>query len=227
MIIAYKLIIAVCGILSMIIFLCNQYNVEYTDKIAIEYKNDLSAVMYKVESKINKVNLESGVTGVSNGARATDRVAPISIPKLQQVTQRSASAASAPRVPVTRESSLRRESSMAKVVPPRLTFNTPSKVDAPMVKADVPPLKQKDVNLVLQPPPVSLGECTTPSILAVGGTDGSGTRRVVWLLTMLGVTMVSEDQQTYDIHADVVGGWPKIVSPVVKVHKHSKIMLTL
>lgn len=27
--------------------------------------------------------------------------------------------------------------------------------------------------------------------------------------------MVSEDPETYDIHADIVGGWPKIVDPVI------------
>lgn len=53
--------------------------------------------------------------------------------------------------------------------------------------------------------------------MIVGGTDGSGTRRVVQILTELGVKMVSEDPETYDIHADLVGGWPKIVSPVLSV----------
>lgn len=53
------------------------------------------------------------------------------------------------------------------------------------------------------------------SVLVVCGTDGSGTRRVVQILTELGVTMVSEDPETYDIHADIVGGWPPIVSPVL------------
>lgn len=53
------------------------------------------------------------------------------------------------------------------------------------------------------------------SVLIVGGTDGSGTRRVVQVLSDLGVTMVSEDPQTYDIHADLVKGWPTIVKPVL------------
>lgn len=61
-----------------------------------------------------------------------------------------------------------------------------------------------------------------PSVLVVGGTDGSGTRRVVQLLTMLGARFVSEDPETFDIHADVVGGWPAIVSPVLD-HTHSVI----
>ena len=53
------------------------------------------------------------------------------------------------------------------------------------------------------------------SVLVVGGTDGSGTRSVVKILTKLGVTMVSEDPETFDIHADSVGGWPTIVNPVI------------
>ena len=53
------------------------------------------------------------------------------------------------------------------------------------------------------------------SVLVVGGTDGSGTRSVVKILTKLGVTMVSEDPETFDIHADSVGGWPTIVNPII------------
>ena len=47
--------------------------------------------------------------------------------------------------------------------------------------------------------------------------DGSGTRRVVQILSQLGVLMVSEDPETYDIHADIVGGWPRVVLPVLSV----------
>ena len=57
------------------------------------------------------------------------------------------------------------------------------------------------------------------SVLVVGGTDGSGTRRVVQILTQLGVTMVSEDPETYDIHADAVGGWPPVVGPIIEQTK--------
>ncbi len=57
------------------------------------------------------------------------------------------------------------------------------------------------------------------NVLIVGGTDGSGTRSVVQFLTLLGVSMVSEDPETYDIHADLVGGWPPVVSPVIKYAK--------
>lgn len=54
-----------------------------------------------------------------------------------------------------------------------------------------------------------------PSVLIVGGTDGSGTRSVVKLLSSLGVLMVSEDPETYDIHADSASGWPTFVTPVI------------
>lgn len=57
------------------------------------------------------------------------------------------------------------------------------------------------------------------AMLVVGGTDGSGTRRVVQTLASLGVLMVSEDPETFDIHADAVGGWPPVVSPVVRQTK--------
>jgi hypothetical protein len=56
-------------------------------------------------------------------------------------------------------------------------------------------------------------------VLIVGGTDGSGTRRVVQVLTDLGVLMVSEDPETYDIHADSVGGWPPTVTTVLRETK--------
>lgn len=55
------------------------------------------------------------------------------------------------------------------------------------------------------------------STLVVCGTDGSGTRRVVDVLTELGVLMVSEDPETFDIHADLMGGWPPIVKPLVRI----------
>ena len=60
---------------------------------------------------------------------------------------------------------------------------------------------------------------TSKAVLLVGGTDGSGTRRVVQILTQLGTPMVSEDPETYDIHADIVEGWPKVVKPVVAASK--------
>lgn len=83
--------------------------------------------------------------------------------------------------------------------------------------AFLPPSKEEEPPKQKHPPPspVIFGDTVDDSTLVVGGTDGSGTRRVVEVLTQLGVTMVSEDPETYDIHADVVGGWPKIVDPVI------------
>lgn len=40
---------------------------------------------------------------------------------------------------------------------------------------------------------------------------------MVQILSQLGVLMVSEDPETYDIHADIVGGWPNVVLPVLTV----------
>jgi hypothetical protein len=54
------------------------------------------------------------------------------------------------------------------------------------------------------------------SFLVVCGTDGSGTRKVVQTLTEIGVLMVSEDPETFDIHGDLMGGWPAVVGPVVQ-----------
>jgi spermidine synthase len=65
--------------------------------------------------------------------------------------------------------------------------------------------------------PRSYIQSAIPSVVIVGGTDGSGTRRVVQLLTDLGAAIVSEDPETYDIHADLVGGWPPLVQPVLEV----------
>lgn len=31
--------------------------------------------------------------------------------------------------------------------------------------------------------------------------------------------MVSEDPETYDIHGDIIGGWPTVVTPVLEVKK--------
>lgn len=93
-----------------------------------------------------------------------------------------------------------------------------------MTLSTAPPIKQQQPDKVregqaivthLPPAPASFGKMTDNSVLVVGGTDGSGTRRVVEVLTQLGVSMVSEDPETYDIHADIVGGWPRIVDPVI------------
>lgn len=52
-------------------------------------------------------------------------------------------------------------------------------------------------------------------VLVVGGSDGSGTRAVVDTLRTLGVTVVSDDHDTLDIHATAIfqrQGWPKFVT---------------
>jgi hypothetical protein len=60
----------------------------------------------------------------------------------------------------------------------------------------------------------------TVTILGVGGTDGSGTRRIVQILTNLGVKMVAEDGMQFDINAASVGGWPEVIVPVLQ-YTHS------
>ena len=77
--------------------------------------------------------------------------------------------------------------------------------------ATMPPLSDAPAPISFNTPSSSQSQ----SVLVVGGTDGSGTRSVVKILTKLGVTMVSEDPETFDIHADSVGGWPTIVNPVI------------
>lgn len=47
--------------------------------------------------------------------------------------------------------------------------------------------------------------------IVVGGTDGSGTRAVVTLLSNLNVLMVKDDACTFDVHAGEMGGWPPVV----------------
>jgi len=57
-------------------------------------------------------------------------------------------------------------------------------------------------------PPKDISE--EPPII-VGGTDGSGTRAVVTLLSNLNVLMVKDDACTFDVHAGEMGGWPPVV----------------
>jgi hypothetical protein len=88
-------------------------------------------------------------------------------------------------------------------------------------KISIPPLEKKEQKdqthpQIINPPIVKRKPKRPPAVLVVGGTDGSGTRRVVQLLTNLGVLIVSEDPETYDIHADLFGGWPKVVAPLLE-----------
>jgi len=57
-------------------------------------------------------------------------------------------------------------------------------------------------------------------IVIVGGSDGSGTRAVVETLGSLGVPILSDDDQTLDIHASILfqkQGWPTLVQTVLQV----------
>jgi hypothetical protein len=60
-------------------------------------------------------------------------------------------------------------------------------------------------------------------ILIIGGTDGSGTRAFVDTIKRLGVTIVADDPNTFDVHAGELfngQGWPALVNTVLK-HTHS------
>ena len=55
-------------------------------------------------------------------------------------------------------------------------------------------------------------ESLTPhTILIVGGTDGSGTRSVVYLLDKLGVPITADNMGTLDTDGKEMGGWPPTV----------------
>jgi len=62
-------------------------------------------------------------------------------------------------------------------------------------------------------PPVDISN--EPPII-VGGTDGSGTRAVVTLLSNLNVLMVKDDACTFDVHAGEMGGWPPVVRQAIR-----------
>jgi hypothetical protein len=62
------------------------------------------------------------------------------------------------------------------------------------------------------PPTLRMDE---QAVLVVGGSDGSGTRSIVDLLQSLGVKMIVEDNGTKDHHGEVMGGWPRVVKPVL------------
>jgi len=52
-------------------------------------------------------------------------------------------------------------------------------------------------------------------ILIVGGSDGSGTRAFVETLRELGAEIVSEDPDTFDVHAsEIVQGWPGLIQRI-------------
>eukprot|EP00605_Chrysophyceae_sp_TOSAG23-4_P000618 GSChrysophyteH1.ASY1.ANO1.697.1 assembled CDS len=77
-------------------------------------------------------------------------------------------------------------------------------------------ISTSDAPMVLESTNVERLQNPIKSFLVVCGTDGSGTRKVVQTLVDIGVLMVSEDPETFDIHGDLIGGWPTVVAPVVK-----------
>lgn len=56
-------------------------------------------------------------------------------------------------------------------------------------------------------------------VLIVGGTDGSGTRAFVDTLSSIGVPIIADDPNTFDIHASMMFqklGWPKLVTTILE-----------
>jgi hypothetical protein len=56
-------------------------------------------------------------------------------------------------------------------------------------------------------------------VLIIGGSDGSGTRAFVDTLKQLGVTIVADDPDTFDVHAAEIfqkKGWPALVNTVLE-----------
>ena len=115
-----------------------------------------------------------------------------------------------PKVPA---SSASRETPKAGAL--KVAFEPSSSTQPPALPPTLP-------NGMVIPPPQTFNSqlsSAAESVLLVCGTDGSGTRRVVDVLTELGVPMVSEDPETFDIHADLLGGWPPIVHPLLQTTK--------
>jgi Sulfotransferase family len=70
-----------------------------------------------------------------------------------------------------------------------------------------------------------------PSVLVVGGSDGSGTRAVVELLGRLGVPILVDDTGTYDVDALLIAGnkeekgWPPLVQSVLELTRSANYEL--
>ena len=71
--------------------------------------------------------------------------------------------------------------------------------------------------------PTSAASGESKAMMVVCGTDGSGTRGVVQTLTKLGVVMTSEDPETYDIHGDLMGGWPPVGEARARLYAHVEL----
>ena len=105
--------------------------------------------------------------------------------------------------------------------PPSQPKMPPTKVKQPPPPPPPPPITAAnalvETEIVAPMTFNSPASASAASVLVVCGTDGSGTRRVVDTLTELGVLMVSEDPETFDIHGDRMGGWPVVVKPVLRL----------
>jgi hypothetical protein len=62
-------------------------------------------------------------------------------------------------------------------------------------------------------------EFDTKPLLLIGGSDGSGTRSFVDAIRKVGVTVIADDKDTFDVHAAPLfdgQGWPALVNLVLK-----------
>jgi hypothetical protein len=62
-------------------------------------------------------------------------------------------------------------------------------------------------------------EFDTKPLLLIGGSDGSGTRSFVDAIKKVGVTVIADDKDTFDVHAAPLfnrEGWPALVNLVLK-----------
>ena len=62
-------------------------------------------------------------------------------------------------------------------------------------------------------------EFDTKPLLLIGGSDGSGTRSFVDAIKKVGVTIIADDKETFDVHAGPLfhgQGWPALVNLVLK-----------
>jgi hypothetical protein len=64
-----------------------------------------------------------------------------------------------------------------------------------------------------------IDEFDTKPLLLIGGSDGSGTRSFADAIKKVGVTVISDDEDTFDVHAAPLfnhQGWPALVNLVLK-----------
>ena len=161
------------------LFVSYYLGIESDKAVAVTFNKDLSNIIGRLD---NGIHLGDVIKDVANG----DAISIVGDGKsVEQITER----------PVT--------SSLSDVPEKHGSFRTSTSVpisstvvasdhaapsnDSNTLISSASSAESSPLKLNLYPPAVSFGDCAIPSMLAVGGTDGSGTRRVVWLLTMLGV----------------------------------------